>query len=174
MICGTFDGVAGAGARHSHRPGVSGRERCARLGVHASHQAGAHRPGLRDRRQGASSATREDPFGYEVEGANYFDTEVDRLIGNGSLVLFGDGDSIDGLDGGRAGQVPADLRQAHRRAGRLVRPDRDEHPGGAASRLRGTAAGHVHQAPLGPQVSPPTHRTLRPSSACWVLTNRER
>lgn len=35
-----------------------------------------------------------DPFAYEVEGANYFDTEVDRLIGNGSLVLFGKGDRI--------------------------------------------------------------------------------
>jgi redox-sensitive bicupin YhaK (pirin superfamily) len=36
----------------------------------------------------------DDPFAYEVEGANYFDTEVERLIGNGSLILFGDGDSL--------------------------------------------------------------------------------
>jgi quercetin 2,3-dioxygenase len=35
-----------------------------------------------------------DPFSYEVEGANYFDREIDRLIGDGSLVLFTDGDSI--------------------------------------------------------------------------------
>lgn len=35
-----------------------------------------------------------NPFGYETEGANYFDTEIDKLIGNGSLILFGDGDSV--------------------------------------------------------------------------------
>ena len=35
-----------------------------------------------------------NPFGYEVEGSNYFDTKVDPLIGNGSLVLFGDGGSV--------------------------------------------------------------------------------
>ena len=35
-----------------------------------------------------------DPFSYEIEGANYFDTELERYIGNGSLVLFGDGDQV--------------------------------------------------------------------------------
>lgn len=35
-----------------------------------------------------------DPFGYPVQGANYFDTEVDRMIVDGSLVLFGDGESL--------------------------------------------------------------------------------
>lgn len=35
-----------------------------------------------------------DPFGYEVEGSNYFDTHLERLMGNGSLVLFSDGDSL--------------------------------------------------------------------------------
>ncbi|MHB9035339.1 MAG: pirin family protein [Armatimonadota bacterium] len=35
-----------------------------------------------------------NPFGYEVEGANYFDNPVDRLIGNTSLILFGDGDAV--------------------------------------------------------------------------------
>lgn len=35
-----------------------------------------------------------DPFAYEVEGANYFDTQIDRLIGDGSLILFGDGDAM--------------------------------------------------------------------------------
>jgi redox-sensitive bicupin YhaK (pirin superfamily) len=34
------------------------------------------------------------PFSYEVEGKNYFDMQVDPLIGNGSLVLFADGDQI--------------------------------------------------------------------------------
>ncbi|MCL5105516.1 MAG: pirin family protein [Armatimonadetes bacterium] len=35
-----------------------------------------------------------DPFSYEIEGANYFDTELEKYIGNGSLVLFGDGDQM--------------------------------------------------------------------------------
>jgi quercetin 2,3-dioxygenase len=34
------------------------------------------------------------PFSYEVEGENYFDMQTDPLIGNGSLVLFADGDQI--------------------------------------------------------------------------------
>jgi redox-sensitive bicupin YhaK (pirin superfamily) len=34
------------------------------------------------------------PFSYEVEGKNYFDMQADPLIGNGSLVLFADGDQI--------------------------------------------------------------------------------
>lgn len=36
----------------------------------------------------------DDPFAYEIEGANYFDTEIHKLIGNGSLILFRDGDSL--------------------------------------------------------------------------------
>jgi quercetin 2,3-dioxygenase len=36
----------------------------------------------------------DDPFAYEIEGTNYFDTKRDRLIGDRSLVLFGDGDSL--------------------------------------------------------------------------------
>jgi quercetin 2,3-dioxygenase len=36
----------------------------------------------------------DNPFSYEVEGANYFDTQVDRYIGDGSLILYGDGDAI--------------------------------------------------------------------------------
>jgi quercetin 2,3-dioxygenase len=35
-----------------------------------------------------------DPFAYETEGANYFDTKIDKFIDNGSLILFGDGDSM--------------------------------------------------------------------------------
>jgi redox-sensitive bicupin YhaK (pirin superfamily) len=34
------------------------------------------------------------PFAYEVEGASYFDMERDPLIGNETLVLYGDGDEI--------------------------------------------------------------------------------
>lgn len=35
-----------------------------------------------------------NPFGYEMEGANYFDNPVNTLIGNRSLILFDDGDAI--------------------------------------------------------------------------------
>jgi redox-sensitive bicupin YhaK (pirin superfamily) len=34
------------------------------------------------------------PFAYEVEGANYFDMQRDPLVGNETLVLYGDGDEI--------------------------------------------------------------------------------
>jgi hypothetical protein len=36
----------------------------------------------------------KDPYSYEAEGDSYFDMERDRLIGDGHLVLFGDGDSV--------------------------------------------------------------------------------
>ena len=35
-----------------------------------------------------------DPYSYEAEGAGYFDMERSPLIGDGHLVLFGDGDSV--------------------------------------------------------------------------------
>ncbi len=35
-----------------------------------------------------------DPYSYEAEGANYFDMERGSLIGDGHLVLFGDGDMV--------------------------------------------------------------------------------
>ena len=34
------------------------------------------------------------PFAYELEGANYFDMQTDPLLGNETLVLYGDGDGI--------------------------------------------------------------------------------
>jgi len=34
------------------------------------------------------------PFSYEVEGKNYFDMQADPMVGDGSLVLFADGDQI--------------------------------------------------------------------------------
>jgi hypothetical protein len=43
-----------------------------------------------------------DPFGYEVEGANYFDTQIERLIGNESLILFDDGDAMTASTGNEA------------------------------------------------------------------------
>ena len=36
----------------------------------------------------------QDPYSYEVVGANYFDMTRDRLIGDGHLVWFGDGDQV--------------------------------------------------------------------------------
>ena len=36
----------------------------------------------------------KDPFSYEVEGTNYFDMQRNLLLGNGSLVLFDDGDRV--------------------------------------------------------------------------------
>ncbi len=35
-----------------------------------------------------------DPYSYDAEGENYFDMEREPLIGNGHLVLFGDGDDV--------------------------------------------------------------------------------
>ena len=35
-----------------------------------------------------------DPYKYEVEGANYFDTKRDALIGDRGLILFQDGDAV--------------------------------------------------------------------------------
>jgi redox-sensitive bicupin YhaK (pirin superfamily) len=36
----------------------------------------------------------QDPFAYEVEGSNYFDIKRDPFLGNGTLVVFADGDQI--------------------------------------------------------------------------------
>jgi quercetin 2,3-dioxygenase len=39
-------------------------------------------------------ARREEPYRYEVEGENYSNMVGDRLIGNGHLVLFGEGEAV--------------------------------------------------------------------------------
>ena len=36
----------------------------------------------------------KDPYSYEAEGASYFDMERGPLLGDGHLVLFGDGDAV--------------------------------------------------------------------------------
>jgi redox-sensitive bicupin YhaK (pirin superfamily) len=36
----------------------------------------------------------KNPFTYEVEGLNYFDIQRDPFVGNGTIVLFSDGDEI--------------------------------------------------------------------------------
>jgi quercetin 2,3-dioxygenase len=38
--------------------------------------------------------SQEDPFAYEMEGANYFDMDRRPMIGNTSLVAFGDGERV--------------------------------------------------------------------------------
>jgi redox-sensitive bicupin YhaK (pirin superfamily) len=35
-----------------------------------------------------------DPYSYEAIGTNYFDLKRERLIGDGTLVVFGEGDEI--------------------------------------------------------------------------------
>ena len=53
-----------------------------------------------------------NPFTYEVEGENYFDIKRDPFVGNGTLVLFDNGDEVMGLDRRCAGAVPADIRES--------------------------------------------------------------
>ena len=36
----------------------------------------------------------KNPYGYEVEGRNYFDLNRDSYLGNESLIVFGDGDEV--------------------------------------------------------------------------------
>jgi redox-sensitive bicupin YhaK (pirin superfamily) len=45
--------------------------------------------------EGAACFCRQkDPFAYEAEGANYFDLKRSGLPGNGTLILFGDGEQV--------------------------------------------------------------------------------
>jgi redox-sensitive bicupin YhaK (pirin superfamily) len=43
----------------------------------------------------ASFCKEKDPFSYDVQGANYFDIQRDRFLGDGTLVLFNDGGQVD-------------------------------------------------------------------------------
>jgi redox-sensitive bicupin YhaK (pirin superfamily) len=36
----------------------------------------------------------KDPYTYEAEGINYFDTQREAMLGNGTLIVFSDGDQI--------------------------------------------------------------------------------
>jgi hypothetical protein len=44
----------------------------------------------------------KDPFGYEMEGANYFDMDRKPTIGNDSLVVFDDGEQVVVSTGGES------------------------------------------------------------------------
>ena len=87
----------------------------------------------------------KDPFTYEMEGANYFDMDRKPTIGNNSLVVFDDGEEVVVSTEAEKRALPARLGETHRRARRLVRADRDEHPGGAGGRLRGIPQRNLHQ-----------------------------
>ena len=90
-----------------------------------------------------SSATRPARSTVPTEAVGWADTAPPAEADNRSLVLFDRGDEVDGA--GRRGRdpVPAGLGKATRGAGRLVRPDRDEHAGAAPAGVRGTRAGDV-------------------------------
>jgi redox-sensitive bicupin YhaK (pirin superfamily) len=46
--------------------------------------------------QGRGYFCRErDPFSYEVTGSGWFDMRREPFVGDGELVLFGDGDAVD-------------------------------------------------------------------------------
>ena len=94
----------------------------------------------------ARSARRRKPFGVltekEVDGQEIEGPRADRqpLAGGVRPRRRGHG------AGRRAGHpLPAGVRQADRGAGRLVRADRDEHPGRAAAGGERAARRHVHQ-----------------------------
>ena len=95
--------------------------------------------------------TRRNAFAYVFEGSGSFrDASPPRGVlvdqpgpvehvvareqaGDRSLVLFGAGDEVTVQAGERGHPLPARLGQAARGAGRVVRPDRDEHRDGAAA-----------------------------------------
>jgi quercetin 2,3-dioxygenase len=65
----------------------------------------------------------------------------------------------DGAGGRCRDQVPAGLGPADPGAGGVVRPDRDEHPGGAAAGVRRAQRRDVHQARLSSAAAPVRRRT---------------
>ncbi len=73
---------------------------------------------------------------------------IRERTGNRSLVLFDSGDEVTVQAGDAGHPVPAGLGQADRRAGRVVRADRDEHAGGTAAGRHRAAQRNVHQAKL--------------------------
>ena len=81
------------------------------------------------------------PFGVLTEKETPAgETLVREQTGNRSLVVFDSRRRGDGAGRRRGHPLPAGVRQADRGAGRLVRADRDEHPGGAAAGGRASCA----------------------------------
>ena len=128
-------GQARAGRRHRRRSALSRR-----LGAagHAQDAAG------RDRRATPSPTCSRAPGRFRDASAplgvlterrrRRGERLTARATGNRSLVLFDRGDEVDRAGRRRGHPLPARLGQAARGAGRLVRADRDEHPGRAARR----------------------------------------
>ncbi len=82
----------------------------------------------------ARSRGASQPFGVLTEKETTAgETLVREQTGNRSLVLFDSGDEVTVQAGERRHPLPAGVRQADRGAGRLVRPDRDEHASRAAA-----------------------------------------
>ena len=87
-----------------------------------------------------------EPFGVltEKEG-NGAEALARERTGNRSLVLFDSGDAVTVTAGEEGHPIPACLGQADRGAGRVVRPHRDEHPGGAPAGRCRAARRKLHQ-----------------------------
>ena len=86
------------------------------------------------------------PLAVPTEGVGWSDTAPPREADDRSLVLFDSRGRGRGAGGRRRGAVPAGVGQAARGAGRVVRADRDEHPGRAAAGVRGAGGGDVPEA----------------------------
>jgi hypothetical protein len=102
-------------------------------------------------------------FAYVVDGQAFFDPERDAFAreaagGTGttwSKCLCGRRPRLLRRRGRRnrhhgrpAGPIPSCVGKTDRRAGRMVRTHRHEHPGGASDRLQGVLGRDLHQAPL--------------------------
>ena len=132
-----------AGGRDRRRPDLPRR-------VGAAGQAEGR---CRSRRRGTPSRTssRESgkfcnasgPLAVPTEGVGWADTTPPAEADNRSLVLFDRGDEVTVQAGDEGIRFLLVSGQAAPGAGRLVRPDRDEHAGAAAAGVRGAAAGDV-------------------------------
>jgi redox-sensitive bicupin YhaK (pirin superfamily) len=80
-------------------------------------------------------------------GRNWYDMERKCLCGEETRPVRRRGRS-DRRHGRPAGPLPSRFGEADRRAGRLVRTDRHEYPGGASDRLPGVRRRDFHQGPV--------------------------
>ena len=86
-----------------------------------------------------------DPYGYEMEGRNYFDFERENMQGPETFVHFNDGDEIEisaGKDGVRFLLVSA---KPIEKTGGMAGADSDEHQGRIESCIRGIQKWNLHK-----------------------------
>ena len=133
-----------AGAGHRHRPGIPGRHR-ARAGRNSSIPPNAATPcSPTSSTARAISARRRTRFPTRWKGSIISTCRGSRLSATACWCC-----SVTATRSwsprklSRA--VPARVGQAHRGAGGLVRPHRDEHGRGTAGRVRGVRERHVYQ-----------------------------